>query len=115
MSIKLVVIILNEEQYLDELLEAFLELDVRGATIIDSVGMGHVISHSIPIFGGLRNLMSGSRPYNKTIFTVVDESKVPEIVQAFEHICGSLDNPGTGLIFSIPLGYVKGLPEQSLS
>ncbi len=114
-KLKLVVIVLNQEEYMDEILEAFVELDVRGATVIDSVGMGQIIAHDIPIFGGLRSLMTGARPYNKTIFTVVEENKVPEIVNTIEQICGSLDEPGTGLIFSLSVDYVKGLPEKSLA
>lgn len=114
-KLELLFIVLNEESYLDELLQVFLELDVRGATVIDSVGMGQIISHSIPLFGGLRSLMSGTRPYNKTIFTAIDASKVPDVVKAFEQICGPLDEPGTGLIFTVPINFIKGLPGKSLS
>lgn len=113
--LRLVFIVLNREEFLDELLEGFVELDVRGATVVDSVGMGQIIAHDIPIFGGLRSLMTGARPYNKTIFTVVDEGKVESIVKIFEQVCGHLDEPGTGLIFSIPVDFVKGIPEQALS
>ncbi|MFH0765016.1 MAG: hypothetical protein V2A61_01200 [Calditrichota bacterium] len=111
---KLLIIVLNQEEHLDELLEAFVELDVRGATVIDSVGMGQIIAHDIPIFGGLRSLMTGSRPYNKTIFTVIEEKQIPGIIEVFEHICGPLCEPGSGLIFALPVDFVKGLPEQSL-
>ncbi len=114
-GLKLLIIILNKEEHLDELLEAFVELDVRGATVIDSVGMGRIIRNSIPIFGGLRSLMEGSRPYNKTIFTVLHEDKVEEIVREYEKICGCLDDPGTGLLITLPIDYVKGLPGKSLS
>ncbi len=113
-KLKLVVIILNKEEYLDELLEGFLELDVRGATVIDSVGMGQLIAN-VPIFGGLRSLVTGTRPYNKTILTVVDEEKAKPIIDVFEHICGNLEEPGTGLAFVLPVEYARGLPDQSLS
>ncbi len=112
---KLVIIVLNREEHLDELLEAFVEIDVRGATVIDSVGMGQIIAQDIPIFGGLRSLMTGTRPYNKTIFTVVDAGKIEIIADVLEQVCGSLDEPGTGLMFSLPVEFVKGLPEKSLS
>ncbi len=112
--LKLLFIVLNQEEHLDELLEAFVELDVRGATVIDSVGMGQIISHDIPVFGGLRSLMTGSRPYNKTIFTVVEEDKIQEIVKVYEQICGSIDEPGTGLIFTIPVDFARGLPGEAL-
>jgi len=114
-DMKLVIIILNKEEYLDELLEAFVELDVRGATVIDSVGMGQIISNKFPIFGGLRSLMGGTRPYNKTILTVVNEEKVEQISAEYQKICGSLDEPGTGLIFTVPVDYVKGLTGKSLA
>lgn len=113
-KLKLLIIILNKEEYLDELLEAFVELDVRGATVIDSVGMGQIISDKIPIFGGLRSLMEGSRPYNKTILTVVPEEKVEEIIGEYEKICGSLDEPGTGLLITLPVDFTRGLTVKSL-
>jgi len=112
---KLVFIILNQEEYLDELLEAFVEMDVRGATIIDSVGMGQIISHALPIFGGIRSLQQGSRPYNKTLFTVVPEAKVAEIIAAFEQICGHLADQGTGLVFTVPVDFVAGVPTEPLT
>jgi len=114
-DLKLLIIILNEDEYIDELLEAFVELDVRGATIIDSVGMGKIISQNVPIFGGLRSLMEGSRPYNKTIFTVVQAEMVDTIVREYEKICGSLDEPGTGLLFTLPVEFIKGLRGKSLA
>jgi len=40
--------------------------------------------------------MEGSRPYNKTIFTVLREDKVEEVVREYEKICGCLDDPGVG-------------------
>jgi len=114
-DLKLVVIILNRDEHLDELLEAFVELDVRGATVIDSVGMGQIISHDIPIFGGLRSLMTGARPYNKTILTVVREDMVESICLAFEHVCGSINEPGTGVVFSLPVDFARGLKKDALA
>ena len=100
---------LNKEEHLEEILEVFLELDVNGATIIDSIGMGRILAHDIPIFAGFRNLMQESRPGNKTIFTLIDEAKIPRIVQGIEQICGSLDEPGAGILVTIPVGTVKGI------
>ena len=109
---ELLFLILNKEEYLDEILELFLELGVSGATIIETVGMGRVITHDIPIFAGFRNLMAGSKPYNKTIMAVVNGSVVKNIVKGVEEICGSLEEPGTGLIFTVPLSNVWGLAKS---
>ncbi|MFC1562360.1 hypothetical protein ACFL6I_15955 [candidate division KSB1 bacterium] len=105
-------LILNKEEYLDEVLEAYLELGVRGATVIESVGMGQILSVDIPIFAGLRDLLPGSRPYNKTIFTITEEDMIPQIITAVEQIIGPLDKPGTGIVFSIKLDTVKGIAPE---
>jgi hypothetical protein len=105
----LLIFVLNKEEHLEEVLEVFLELDIHGATIIDSIGMGRILAHDIPIFAGFRNLMQESRPGNKTIFTIVDEKKIPRIVQGIEQICGSLDEPGAGILVTIPVGIAKGV------
>ncbi len=105
----LLILVLNKEEHLEEVLEVFLELDIHGATIIDSIGMGRILAHDIPIFAGFRNLMQESRPGNKTIFTVIDEKKIPRVVQGVEQICGSLDKPGAGILVTIPVGIAKGI------
>ncbi|HFE65133.1 hypothetical protein B1H10_04920 [candidate division KSB1 bacterium 4484_188] len=106
---KLLVFILNKEEHLEEILEAFLELDIQGATILDSVGMGSILAQDIPIFAGFRNLLQGSRPANKTILTTVDEKLIQPAIDAIEQVVGSLDEPGNGLIFVLDIEKVYGL------
>ena len=107
---QLLIFILNKEEHLEEVLEAFVELDIGGATIIDSVGMGRILAHDIPIFAGFRNLMQESRPGNKTILSVVDENKVELVIKAIEQICGQLTEPGNGVFFTLPITTVRGIP-----
>ena len=105
----LLIFVLNKEEHLEEILEVFLELDIKGATIVNSLGMGRILAHDIPIFAGFRSLMQESRPGNKTILTVIDENKIPRVIQGIEQICGSLDDPGTGIFITVPIGYIKGV------
>ena len=106
---QLLLFILNKEEHLEEILEMFLELDINGATIVDSIGMGRILAHDIPIFAGFRNLMQDSRPGNKTIFTVVSDDKVEQVVKGIEQICGCLDEPGSGILITLPVSNVIGL------
>ena len=106
---KLLVFILNKEEYLEEILEAFLELNIKGATILDSVGMGSILAQDIPIFAGFKNLLQGSRPANKTILTVIPENLVEPAIKAIEQIVGSLEKPGRGLLIVLNLEEVFGL------
>ena len=106
---KLLVFILNREEHLEEILEAFLELNIQGATILDSVGMGSILARDIPIFAGFRNLLQGSQPANKTIITVIPDDLVEAVFTTVEQIVGPLDEPGAGLIFTLNIDQLRGI------
>jgi len=107
---KLLVFVLNKEELLEEILEAFVEAEITGATILDSEGMGRFLIYEVPLFADFREFMRGNKPYNKTIFSVVDkEEKIKRVEELIEKICGSLSGPGTGILFTIPVDYAKGL------
>jgi len=106
---KLIIFFLNKEEYLNEILEAFVELDIHGATVLDSIGMGRILAHDIPIFAGFQNLLHESRPGNKTILSVVADEKTEPLSREIEHIVGDLDEPGNGLLIALPIDYIKGL------
>ena len=100
---KLVILFLNREELLEDVLSYFVELGITGATIVESVGMGRVLTYDIPIFAGFKDMMAGSRPYNKTIFTVVDESLVKDTVEGIKNVCCEDAEPGAGLIITLPV------------
>jgi len=106
---KLLVLVLNKEEYTEKLLERFVELGVPGATVIESVGMGRVLSQEIPIFAGFADMMAGARPSNKTIFTLVPDDAVEDIREGIEGVIGDLDQPGTGVFCTRPVDYYKGV------
>lgn len=107
---KLLVFVLNKEELLEDVLEAFVEAGITGATILDSEGMGRFLTYEVPLFADFREFMKGNKPYNKTIFSVVDkEEKIKVVEELIEKICGKLSDPGTGILFTIPVDYVKGL------
>ncbi len=105
---ELLVLVLNKVELLDDVLSFYVEAGVSGATVIDSVGMGRIIA-TIPIFAGFRDLMVGNRPSNKTILAAVDSSMVPELIEGIEKILGSISEPGTGLILTLPINTLKGM------
>lgn len=109
---KLLILILNKVEKLEEILEGFIEIGISGATIIDSIGMGHVLSEEVPIFAGLRFMFAGARPHNKTIFSVIKEEKEAEALALIKKIIGDLDQPGTGIVFTIKLDRVEGLKPE---
>jgi len=110
---QLLVAVINHEEKLDQILAGFLELGITGATILNSEGMGRVVSHEIPIFAGLQTLMARSRPKNQTIFSVIrEEDKIKGAIALLQEICGDLNDPATGIVFTIPLSRVVGLKPE---
>jgi nitrogen regulatory protein P-II 1 len=109
---KLAVLILNQEEHLENLLEGFIEIGITGSTIIDSIGMGHILSSDVPIFAGLRFMFAGSRPYNKTILSVVKKEKIEPLKKLVTKILGPLEESGRGIMFFIDISDVVGLKPE---
>ncbi|MCD6232467.1 hypothetical protein J7K28_07620 [Candidatus Aerophobetes bacterium] len=107
---KLLVFVLNKEEFLEDVVSAFIEADITRATILDSEGIIGFLTYQVPLFADLKNFMKGDRPYNKTIFSVVDdEKKIKKLEKLIEEICGDLSEPGIGILFTLPVDYAKGL------
>lgn len=108
---KLLVFVLNREELLEQVLEAYVEAGITGATILDSEGMGRFLTYEVPLFADFREFMKGNKPYNKTLFSVVrDEEAIGRLVPLVDGICGGLDRPGTGILFTMPVDFCAGLP-----
>lgn len=106
-------LVLNEIEYLDEILDAFVDVGVKGATILDSQGMGSALTNggkNQPFFGALRSLLDNTRPYNKTIFTIIEDDEIlDDAVKAVKRILGDMEKPGVGLMFTLPIGKIYGM------
>ena len=115
---ELLVVIINDESFLPDIISGFVEIGIKGATVIDSVGMGRIVAHEIPIFSGLQEAFGGglgSGAHNKTILSVIESAELmEEAITMIKEICGSLDNPGTGLIFVLPVNRAAGIAKSFL-
>jgi nitrogen regulatory protein PII len=110
---KLVVFVLNKEELLDDILAAYVEAGINGATVLDSEGMGRYLSYEVPLFADFKEFMKGNKPYNKTIISVVsDEKVILELKKLIDKITGGLDQPGTGVLFTVPVDFAAGLIDQ---
>ncbi len=110
---ELLIAVINDVELMDEVLAGFLEIGITGATVLDSEGMGRVLSHDIPIFAGLQTLISRSRPQNQTLFSVIDEpEKVDLAIALLQDVCGRLEDPATGIAITLPVNRVVGLAPE---
>jgi nitrogen regulatory protein P-II 1 len=114
---KLLVCVINHEEKLEEILTGFLELGVTGATVFKTEGMGRVLSQEVPVLAGLQALLSRSRPQNVTLMSVIESAEtLDHVVALIRRICGDLNQPSTGILFTLPVDWVEGLaPELDTS
>ena len=107
---ELVVIVLNKTQYLTEILNNFMEADIKGATVIDSSGMGHIMADHFPIFSMFADINDDEETHSKTIFTVVKSAEEREkILKELENVVGDISTPNTAILFSVPVNFIKGI------
>lgn len=110
---ELVVIVLNRIEFLTDILNGFVDEGLKGATTIDSAGMGRIMAEYIPFFARFADLDDGERQHSKTIFTVVkSEEERNKAVEIVENIVGDINEPDTAFIFSLPVNFVKGFSCQ---
>ena len=106
---ELVVIVLNKIEHLTEILDGFLEEGLKGATVIDSAGMGRIMASYIPFFAHFADLEEENKKYSKTIFTVVNSvNERNKAVKVVEEVIEDIEQPDTAFIFSVPVSFVKG-------
>lgn len=113
----LLLMVLNNENHLREILERFVEIDVRGATVINSQGMGRIVSEKIPIFSSLRSILSGeeSRVNNFTVFSAIKtEETLNKAIEVVLDVVKDINKPGTGILIVLPILKIYGLANDSL-
>ncbi len=112
---ELVVIVLNKTDLLDEILTLFMRYKIKGATVLDSSGMGHLISNQFPMFSMFAELGEEREANSKTIFTVVkDADERREVLSIVESVCGDLSVPDTAIFFSVPVNFTKGIDIENI-
>ena len=104
---KLLTVVLYLEEFLNEILEFFIEAGVDGATVIESFGMGQYISN-IPLFADFIGFMQQNKNQSRTIMALVPEGRVEEIVEGIEEITGDLEKKQGAMVYVLDVPFYKG-------
>src|SRR5688500_17752525 len=94
----LIVLVINDPDRLEDLLIAWEEANVSGATVLFSTGMGRIRQlqgwrDDIPLIPSLRDVYEAPENMNRTIFaTANDDAQVEAIVAATQRVVGNLDD-----------------------
>lgn len=110
---KLFVFIMNKTEKLEELLAEFMRIGISGSTVLPSTGMARILTNysdeELPFLGSIRTLLYPERNKSKTIFTVLKDEQVYNAVRAVEKVVGDLSGEDTGILFTVPIDFIKGL------
>ncbi|NUM46968.1 MAG: hypothetical protein HUU38_19870 [Anaerolineales bacterium] len=111
--------VLDNPDYLDDVLSAWENIGVTGVTIVESTGISRYRKAQLignPLMAGINRLMYSGEEGHLTLFTIVKgEAKVRQCIEAVEGIVGNLLDPNTGVLAAWPLSIVKGVPDPSLN
>ena len=104
---KLLVVILYEDDLFYDLLELLLQEGIDGATVMDSLGMGHYISN-IPLFSTFVSFMNEDHNRSRTILATVPEPQVEQVVRGIEELTGDLNKTQGAMIMVLDVAFSKG-------
>jgi PTS system nitrogen regulatory IIA component len=104
---KLLTVVLYLDEFLNDILEFFIEAGIDGATVIESFGMGEYISN-IPLFADFIGFMQKNKNQSRTILALVPEDRVQEMVDGIEEITGDLDKKQGAMVMALDVPFYKG-------
>ncbi len=90
----LYIFILEREEFLDDLLEAMIEAEIEGISIIDATGAKKVLAEDIPIFAGIIQAMQGDRGRHKIILGISENNAIYELREILSDLAPELLDKG---------------------
>ncbi|KAF0108442.1 MAG: hypothetical protein FD146_1016 [Anaerolineaceae bacterium] len=115
----LILFVLHDPELLDDLLAAWQDAGVSGATVLFSIGMGRIrpregLRDDIPLMPSVEDFYPDPEHLSRTIFTLVDdETIVDKVITATERVVGDLNQPDRGLLMVLPVSRFYGLRKYS--
>mgnify|MGYP000851161174 CR=1 FL=1 len=112
---ELIVLVLDDASQAGDVLNAWLAAGVSGVTLLDSAGLGHEFAKhgargDLPLMPTLESLFSVREERSRTLLSVVpDGFDIDALIAATEAITGALEEPDTGILFTVPVTRAKGL------
>jgi len=115
----LVMLALHDSEKLQDLLTAWEEAGVSGATVLPSTGLGRIrrqqaLREDLPLMPTLDNLFARVENLSHTILSVVDNDRmVDSLISAAERVVGDLRKPDTGILVVIPVLRAYGVEKEA--
>jgi len=108
----MIMLVLDNPDYLDQVLKDWKQAGISGATIVESTGIQHLRKMNVPM-NYLYQTPGLIEEGHITLFVIVEsELLVQDCLQITEQIVGNLERPDTGVFAAWPLAYVRGVPSH---
>jgi nitrogen regulatory protein PII len=107
---KLLVFVLNNVTLQERFLVQLKERGIKGATIINSTGMGRMLANNEDrdIIGSLKFLFDNPRAESRTFLMALEEEQIETVFQIIDEVVGDLSLPNSGIVFTLPIDRIKG-------
>lgn len=115
----LVIFVVDNPDFCSEILEAWEQAGVTGATIMESTGLGRyqrarLRRDDFSIMPSISQFFEAEEIRHRTIFSVVQtQQQIDALVGAASRIVGDLNQPNTGVMFVLPVLQVYGIPSAA--
>jgi nitrogen regulatory protein P-II 1 len=112
---KLILFVLHDPEKLHDLLDAWTEAGISGATVLYSTGLGRLtqaqgLRDDLPLMPSLEDFLPRAEHLSRTVFSMIDDEAVVEkVVAATQRVVGDLCEPDRGLLIVLPVAQVYGL------
>ncbi len=113
---QLLVFIAKNADVVSPILRELMENKIGGGTVVECEGMLQALYESQveppPLFGSLRQFLNPASAKGKILFVVLADGQLDTARETIHRVCGELDKPNTGILFTLPIGYVEGLQRE---
>lgn len=110
---RLIVAILKEPEFVDHLLELFVEHDVRGSTILEARGMAEHLAAHMSLFAGFKSAFRAVG-HSQVVLTLVPVDRTGEVLEMIRIAVGGMETPGSGIAFALDVPRVIGLSKEDI-
>ncbi len=108
-----VFLVVHDVEKLPDLLAAWEEAGITGATVMESTGLHRLRTcgyrDDLPLIPSMDSFLRSEGEAQRTCFTLIAEEKVDGLIEVTEKVLGKLSGPNTGILFVVPVLRVVGL------
>lgn len=116
-----ILFVLHDISYMKDLLHAWEEAGVKGATVLFSTGLGRIrknfgLMEDFPLFPTMSEILDRveNMDLSRTLFSVVESDEiVKSVLHHTQKVVGDLHKPNTGIMIVLPVAQVYGLRQYN--